>query len=60
MFTELADLTERGRLFQRVGALTAKARSPFVLSLVRGIDRRPCSVDLRNLGVVYGSRRFEM
>ena len=36
-----------GREFQRVGAAMLKALSPKVLSLVRGIERRPASDDRR-------------
>lgn len=37
---ESDDLMDWGRLFQRVGARMAKARSPFVNKLERGMDRR--------------------
>ena len=39
----------RGRAFQRVGAATEKARSPYLVRFMRGTDsmRRPCSEERR-------------
>lgn len=38
--SEFSSLNSAGKLFQRVGALTANALSPFVFSLDRGIANR--------------------
>ena len=50
-FSDSDDLTEEGRLFQRDGALTAKAQSPLDLRREWGTERRPRLEDLNGLEV---------
>ena len=42
------------------GAAIAKARSPFCLSLERGMCRRPLLEDLRDLVAEWGCKRSDM
>lgn len=55
-----ADLMGGGRLFQGLGALTAKEQSPLVLSLARGITKRFGWDDLRGQSVMHGVRSSEV
>ena len=57
--TELAVLRSRGRLFQSLGALAAKALSTLVTRLVFGTTRRARLEDLRHLTGTCGSRRSD-
>ena len=54
--TDSAFFMTRGRRYN-VGATTAKARSPLVLSLVTGITKRPLSEDLRVLTLGFECSR---
>ena len=53
-------MISKGRAFHNVGATTANARSPFVLSLDEGISRRPLFEDLRDLTFGFGGSKSEM
>ncbi len=50
----------RGKLFQSLGAATAKAQSPLDLQRERGTDKRSWLQDLNDLDVVYGWIRSQI
>ncbi len=58
--SDSADLMGGGRLFQNLGARTAKEQSPLVFSLACGISNRFWLDDLSDCSVVYLFSRLEM
>ncbi len=50
----------KGRLFHSFGAITEKARSPFVLQRERRADKSNWSLDHKDLEAVYGLMRSQI